>query len=121
MVRKIELGWGEVICSKCGGIGCSKCWDGKIDWIENILGKKKQLNVLKGEWKIVRGHPEDLNIFLSDESYKDLVQSIVGEIDKDIKEEIKEEIKRKDKVEGSRLIKLTMEQKYIKKGEQKGR
>ena len=48
----IELNDGEMICSRCDGSGvhynrndkstfvCSKCnGDGKLDWIENIVGK----------------------------------------------------------------------------------
>jgi len=41
-------GIGKVVCSKCSGVGvvregwfCSKCWgDGKLDWIENVVGRK---------------------------------------------------------------------------------
>lgn len=109
MFRRVELEQGEVICSSCSGVGsCSKCHgDGKLDWIENILGKKKQLNKLNGRWTWECS--KNLNVLISDELREDLVQSIIGEID--------EEIKRKDEVEESRLIKLTMEQKYIKKGD----
>ena len=42
---------GEIICSECNGTGvnrhgtfeyvCSKCQgDGKLDWVENVVGKK---------------------------------------------------------------------------------
>lgn len=45
----MELKESEIICDKCKGSGnsishhlCSKCWgDGKMDWIENIVGKKQ--------------------------------------------------------------------------------
>jgi len=40
-VDKEEIG--KVICSKCGGEGgeCSKCFGaGKLDWIENVVGRK---------------------------------------------------------------------------------
>ena len=37
----------KVVCDRCGGSGfiekrmCSKCHgDGKLDWIENVIGKK---------------------------------------------------------------------------------
>ena len=57
VIRKETLEEGEVICSKCEGVGfvdkiksdntslykgsCPKCHGtGKLDWIENVLGKK---------------------------------------------------------------------------------
>lgn len=55
----IKVGDGEVICDKCNGTGClaelqlrgivrhdecPKCeGDGKLDWIDNVMGKKKSL------------------------------------------------------------------------------
>jgi hypothetical protein len=43
-----------VVCSKCDGTGdsdsypgniCHKCWgEGKLDWIENIMGKENPFN-----------------------------------------------------------------------------
>jgi len=52
-MKKIHLEEGEVMCSKCNGSGytqdnsdfnryniCNKCYgEGKLDWIDNILGK----------------------------------------------------------------------------------
>jgi len=61
---KLVLNEGEMVCNKCDGYGspstiktkgffkkqirvfqdahCSKCWgSGKVDWIENIVGKKQ--------------------------------------------------------------------------------
>jgi len=47
MKRKpLNLKLGEVICDKCHGKGgwCEKCHgDGKLDWVENIVGKKPGL------------------------------------------------------------------------------
>jgi len=60
-IKDSDLQDGEVVCSKCNGKRqiktdkppwwrlnfkeleiCSKCWgDGKLDWIENVIGKKK--------------------------------------------------------------------------------
>ncbi len=52
MGLELELELGEEICSECGGSGavggkwfnrrsCPKCLgDGKLDWIENVVGKR---------------------------------------------------------------------------------
>ena len=61
-IKKSDLQIGEVICSQCNGKRriktdkpswwvvrfkaveslCPKCWgDGKMDWIENVIGKKR--------------------------------------------------------------------------------
>ena len=50
-MKEINLEPGEVICPECNGKGtiivqcignvCPMCWGaGKLDWIENIVGKK---------------------------------------------------------------------------------
>lgn len=50
----MDLEEGEMVCDRCNGTGnfpvsddgqncaiCSKCWgEGKVDWIENIMGRK---------------------------------------------------------------------------------
>jgi len=62
VIKKSDLQMGEVICGKCNGRRriatdkpkwwvirfkevedlCPKCFgDGKLDWIENVIGKKK--------------------------------------------------------------------------------
>ena len=56
-MKKLELLEGEMICPKCNGTGvyynkydistftCSKCLgEGKLDWIENIVGKQNKYN-----------------------------------------------------------------------------
>ena len=48
-MEKIKLKKGEVSCNKCNGTGnyntqlvCPKCYGtGKLDWIENVVGKHK--------------------------------------------------------------------------------
>ena len=60
MNDKIKLEEGEVICDKCngtgektyegwGGLPCDRCLGhGKLDWIENMMGKKRDRQVLDG-------------------------------------------------------------------------
>jgi len=56
----MKLCEGEMICSRCCGTGgfyhiinkcdiiCSKCnGEGKLDWVENVVGKIKQSNYVK--------------------------------------------------------------------------
>ena len=70
---------GEVLCPQCMGTGragslkvkekpvsyteldiCGKCWgDGKLDWIDLVMGKPSPHRTLKGDWTIEMG--EDLN------------------------------------------------------------
>ena len=54
-MKDLKLEEGEMICDKCEGTGtakgeewisCSKCLgSGKVDWIENIMGKKIPGNI----------------------------------------------------------------------------
>jgi len=52
-VEKKELEVWEIICDKCHGFGkkpgtrlvCKKCGgEGKLDWVENIVGKRKNFS-----------------------------------------------------------------------------
>jgi len=46
-------------CSRCNGVGetkesvCFNCFGaGKVDWITNILGSKREMTIMKGgEWE----------------------------------------------------------------------
>ena len=82
---KLKLKFGEVICNECSGLGrksgtnsiCEKCdGDGKLDWVENIVGKrKKQFDWLE----------------------EDVVKHLVNQMAKKIDEEIVKEYLEKEK------------------------
>ena len=77
---------GEIICPKCKGSGnqadwmhlpdyraymeCSHCnGEGKLDWIENVVGKKPEDKVfrLRYDWgfKLISGHNNIINTVVS--------------------------------------------------------
>ncbi len=58
MKKELTINEGEYICSECNGnghiknekyISCKRCQgEGKLDWIENIVGKKPNQKILRG-------------------------------------------------------------------------
>ncbi len=64
----MKLNTGDVICDKCNGknagsydIVCTKCHgSGKLDWIENIVGKKlEESNVIDNCISFGEAHPQN--------------------------------------------------------------
>ena len=105
-IDKEEIG--KVVCSKCGGVGqfqsknvkgiCVKCLgEGKLDWIENVVGKKG--------FSIKPGVYVDGGIVMSKVIQDSIAKNFCKIIDRDIVDGINQE---------------AQEQKHIKKGE-KGR
>jgi hypothetical protein len=86
MKNQIKLNPGEVLCNECNGTGdhgytkpsenihswlivCRKCHGtGKLDWIENIVGKPS---------------PPDFQLY-GDDIVKELAKDLAAEIDKDM-------------------------------------
>jgi len=81
---------GEMICSKCEGMGeysynedvaiwCSKCQGtGKVDWLENIVGKKTEIDYFDAKYH--------------GSSHDDAVDAMAKQFAKDIDKEILESI-----------------------------
>jgi hypothetical protein len=76
-MKKVKLEFGEVVCDKCHGNGkwCKKCGgDGKLDWVENIVGKRSNL------------------VLFGSALFNEIASSLAKEIDEEIiKEILKEE------------------------------
>lgn len=101
-VKKIHLEEGEVICSKCNGGGyerddsnfakydtCSRCLgEGKLDWIENIVGKVRETASfsVKSTWVSAK-FPR-----LNHDYYVEMVEDIAKQFAEDIDREILESI-----------------------------
>jgi len=100
MKDKIKLKEGEVICDKCNGTGgeyqdpnvgpkmsnyfikCDKCYgSGKLDWIENIVGKKDRY---KRIYSADLFEQEYHNFTASNEITKELSKKLADKIDKSI-------------------------------------
>lgn len=103
----------EIICPRCDGVGyrgesrytepngnlrsyptniCRKCnGEGKLDWIENVVGKKKPS--LKTDWTFEVSN--DIKCFHSEEAIEDIIKELREGIVKQIDEEIMEVLKPK--------------------------
>jgi len=97
---------GEVLCPQCIGTGkagtvkekgkptyftelgtCDKCWgDGKLDWVDLIMGKPSPYRTLKGDWTLEL--EEDLQMLYD----VDLESNILDILAQDLAESIDEEI-----------------------------
>lgn len=108
---------GEILCPQCIGTGkagtvkekgkpiyftelgtCDKCWgDGKLDWVDLIMGKPNPLRTLKGDWTLEMH--EDLNALYDVNLESDILDALSHEladsIDKEIVETISLQIQRK--------------------------
>lgn len=84
--RNIKLNPGEEFCPKCNGKGktlmkkdvtltCSKCYGfGKLDWIENAMGKKLPSGEQIEQWAI-----ETMSQQIADEIDKEIIESVIKE------------------------------------------
>lgn len=93
--EEIHLKEGEVICSKCDGSGyarddsnfvgynfCSKCFgEGKLDWIDNILGKTVGSTTISMASTYVSTKSRD-------DYYKEIVERTARQLVEDIDREI---------------------------------
>jgi hypothetical protein len=90
----MELKPGEVICDECLGTGesiahhsCPKCWgNGKLDWIENVVGKRPKVSneFFKAKWsdEILDSWPQ------ANEYIDELAKQLAQDIDKKILESL---------------------------------
>lgn len=99
----VEINEGEVICYKCKGSGklipdsynlytsypreCDKCFGcGKLDWIENIVGKFWDRRILSADWSSLS--TTELKTIYSYDVEKQLIEDLAKEIAKEIDEQI---------------------------------
>ena len=106
MDNEIQLGEGEVICGRCKGTChepnsndndelcteiCSRCLGhGKLDWIENIIGKVQR--ILSVDWSFIS--TTKLETIYSFDVEKELIETLAKEIAKEVDEEILRELTR---------------------------
>lgn len=101
MPKKLKLKEGEVLCDKCYGKGflgkgralpiCPKCFGaGKLDWIENVVGKRPAPRTLKAGWTIQDAKDFNTlsNVDLHDEIFSDMSKQMAENIDKEILEKL---------------------------------
>jgi len=107
MNNKIELKDGETICPKCKGhkypdysepnknmmtfpCKCKTCnGEGKLDWIENVVGKKKKYpepRIIDASFKI--DDKEFLNFVENNIDVEKVVNNLVNDIDNNIMNEL---------------------------------
>ena len=102
----VQLKEGEVICDRCQGTChepnsndndelcteiCGRCLGhGKLDWIENIVGKIREKRKLSSSWTVSQS-TEVKGIFSYDIE-KELMEALAEEIAKDIDEQILKEL-----------------------------
>jgi len=132
-MSEIELKEGELLCDQCEGRGtipekddpfmlarmCEKCQgDGKVDWIENIMGKAPRQNystsgsssmsstfTMSGMNGTSFASKPDLNCLISDDALNKMGQVIADKIDKDILESIRGELEQKtDKMKAAAAV-----------------
>jgi len=106
MGNKIHLKEGEVICDRCKGTChepnssdndelcteiCGKCFGhGKLDWIENIIGKVRK--ILSADWSF--SSSVNVKTIYSYDVEKGLIEALSKEIAKEVDEEILRELTR---------------------------
>jgi len=98
----MKLNEGEMICNKCEGMGtlpseqdpntmakiCKKCFGhGKVDWLENILGKKAIQSNSSSGWgaSSSSGIPQEtldkMSQHLADSIDKDIMETMINELE----------------------------------------
>jgi len=108
MDNKIQLKEGEVVCDKCYGTChepnsddnddlcteiCGRCLGhGKLDWIENIVGKIREKRKLSSDWTI--SSSTDIKTIFSYDIQKEIIETLAKEIAKEVDEEILRELTR---------------------------
>ena len=106
MDNEIQLEEGEVICDRCQGTChepnsndndelcteiCGKCFGhGKLDWIENIIGKVRK--ILSADWSF--SSSANVKTIFSSNMEKELMETLAKEIAKEVDEEILRELTR---------------------------
>jgi RecJ-like exonuclease len=117
MVTKLHLEEWEMLCNKCNGSGddpfsntftttCPKCRGaGKVDWLENILGKKR---ILRGTFS----YDDTAYMKIPNEIMDEMGKRIAEDIDKEILESILQSAEQTNKImKISKTIMCEMEDK----------
>lgn len=101
---------GEILCPQCIGTGkagtvkekgkqiyftelgtCDKCWgDGKLDWVDLIMGKPNPRRTLKGDWTLEL--EEDMECLYDVNLETEIIDALAQELAESIDEEIMETI-----------------------------
>lgn len=94
---------GEILCPKCEGSGgepgdsrspvpvCDRCWgDGKLDWIDLIMGKPKPRRKLNAVWTVEMN--DDIKALYDNSLSQEIIDTFAKEIAYKVDEEIMEEI-----------------------------
>ena len=121
MVTKLHLEEWEMLCNECNGSGddpssktfttvCPKCrGTGKVDWLENILGKKRILRATFSHDDMV----DSMSYMrIPSETLDEMAKQIAEEIDKEIIESILQSAEQTNKImKLSKTIMCEMEDK----------
>ena len=114
-VSNFKLEEGEMVCDKCEGGGkswiyttpCSKCQgEGKVDWIENIVGRKPELIDTSGSNNVFIGHNAGLSKMTGSDNVitNALAQKLANKIDQEIMETLVAESEQNNTMKAAAIL-----------------